>query len=173
MPLINMNDMLQHAYRYNYAVGAFGVAGWDMLGGVVEAAETMRAPIILSLSKTYPGTENIEPLALAVVSIAQRASIPIAFQVEVEDDPNTVAEAIKTGCGGVVFHASQLSFPDNVTLTKKAVELADVQVAVNARTAGFCRTIDQAHPLIMADGFNAHAGGFRKHADCHPTTSHG
>ena len=124
MPLINMNDMLQHAYRYNYAVGAFGVAGWDMLGGVVEAAETMRSPIILSLSKAYPGTENIEPLALAVVSMAQRASIPIAFQVEVEDDPNTVVEAIKTGCGGVGFNASQLNFPDNVALTKKAVELA-------------------------------------------------
>lgn len=124
MPLINMTDMLQHAYRYNYAVGAFGVAGWEMLGGVVDAAETMRAPIILSLSKTYPGTENIEPLALAVVSVAQRASIPIAFQVEVEDDHNALVEAIKTGCSGVVFNTSRRSFPDNVTLTKKAVELA-------------------------------------------------
>lgn len=124
MPLINMTDMLQHAYRYNYAVGAFGVAGWDMLGGIVEAAETMRSPIILSLSRTYPGTDHIEPLALAVAGIAQRASIPIAFQVEVEDDLNAVAEAIKTGCGGVVFNASQHNFPDNVTLTRKAVDLA-------------------------------------------------
>ncbi len=124
MPLINMTDMLQHAYRYSYAVGAFGVAGWDMLEGVVAAAETMRSPIILSLSKTYPGTDNIEPLALAVVGVARRATIPIAFQVEVEDDPHAVTEAIKTGCGGIVFNASQRNFPDNVTLTRKAVDLA-------------------------------------------------
>ena len=76
MPLVNMQDMLQHAYRYGYAVGAFGVAGWDILEGVVEAAETLRAPVILSLSKSYPGTDNIESLALAVVDRAQRATVP-------------------------------------------------------------------------------------------------
>ena len=124
MPLVNMQDMLQHAYRYGYAVGAFGVAGWDILESVVEAAETMRAPVILSLSKSYPGTENIESLALAVVGRAQRATVPVSFQVEVEDDPQTVEEAIKLGCGGVVFDASQHDFPDNVALTKKAVGLA-------------------------------------------------
>ena len=124
MPLVNMQDMLQHAYRYGYAVGAFGVAGWDILEGVVAAAEAMRAPIILSLSKTYPGTDNIESLALGVVGMAQRATIPVSFQVEVEDDPQAVAEAIKTGCGGVVFDASKRALPDNIALTKKAVDLA-------------------------------------------------
>lgn len=86
MPLVNMTDMLQHAYRYNYAVGAFGVAGWGLLEGIVEAGEAMRSPTILSLSKTYPGTDKVESLALAVVGVAQRAAIPIAFQVEVGDD---------------------------------------------------------------------------------------
>ena len=124
MPLVNMTDMLQHAYRYGYAVGAFGVAGWNILDGVVEAAETMRSPIILSLSRTYPGTDNLESLALSVVSMAQRATIPIAFQIEVEDDLKAVEEALKMGCGGVVFDASQHPFPDNVTLTKKAVDVA-------------------------------------------------
>lgn len=124
MPLVNMTDMLQHAYRYGYAVGAFGVASWDILEGVVDAAETMRSPIILSLSKTYPGTDNIESLALAVVGMAQRATIPVSFQFEVEDDPRAVEEAIKMSCGGVVFNASQHAFPDNVALTKKAVDFA-------------------------------------------------
>ena len=124
MPLVNMQDILQHAYRYGYAVGAFGVAGWDILEGVVEAAEAMRAPVILSLSKSYPGMDNIESLALAVVGKAQRATVPVSFQVEVEDDPQAVEEAIKMGCSGVVFDASQHAFPGNVALTKKAVNLA-------------------------------------------------
>ena len=124
MPLVNMTDMLQHAYRHNYAVGAFGVASWDILEGVVKAAETLRAPIILSLSKAYPGTDNIESLALAVVGVAQRATIPVAFQIELDDDPQAVKEAVKMGCGGVVFDASQHALMDNVALTKKAVGLA-------------------------------------------------
>lgn len=121
MPLVNMSDMLQHAYRHNYAVGAFGVASWDILEGVVKAAENLRAPIILSLSKTYPGTDNIEALAMAVVGVAQRATIPVAFQIEVADDPQTVAEAVKMGCSGVVFDSSQHALMDNVALTKKAM----------------------------------------------------
>lgn len=124
MPLVNMTDMLQHAYRHNYAVGAFGVASWDILEGVVQAAENLRAPIILSLSKTYPGIDNIEALAMAVVGVAQRATIPVAFQVEVADDPQAVAEAVKMGCGGVVFDASQHALMDNIAFTKKAVGLA-------------------------------------------------
>ena len=124
MPLVNMSDMLQHAYRYGYAVGAFGVAGLDFLEGVIKAAEATRSPVILSLSKAYPGTEHIESLALALINTAQRATVPVAFQVEVNDDPQTVVEAIKTGCGSVVFDASQHAFPGNVNLTKKAVDLA-------------------------------------------------
>lgn len=126
MPLVDMKDMLHHAYTYGYAVGAFGVAGWDILEGVVEAAENARAPVILSLSKSYPGTENIESLALAVVGRAQRASVPVAFQIELGGDPQEVEDAVKQGCSGVVFDASQHSLPENVALTKKAVSIASL-----------------------------------------------
>ena len=34
MPLPNLTNMLQHAYRHIYAVGAFGVASWDIMKGV-------------------------------------------------------------------------------------------------------------------------------------------
>ena len=67
---------MHHAYRHGYAVGAIGVASWDVLEGVVEAASNLRAPIILSVSKSYPGTNNIESLARAVIEMGQRAAIP-------------------------------------------------------------------------------------------------
>ena len=124
MPLVNMADMLHHAYHHGYAVGAFGVAGWDILEGVVAAAEGMRAPIILSISKSYPGTDGIESLARGVIEMGQRATIPVAFQIEVEDNPQAAAAAISMGCDGVVFNASSHPLPDNVKLTQKVVGLA-------------------------------------------------
>lgn len=127
MPLVNMTDMLHHAYHHGYAVGAFGVAGWDILEGVVAAAEGMRAPIILSVSKSYPGTDSIESLARAVIEMGQRATIPVAFQIEVEDNPQAAAAAISMGCDGVVFNASSHPLPDNVKLTQKVVGLAATQ----------------------------------------------
>lgn len=122
MPLVNMSDMLQHAYHHGYAVGAFGVVGWDILEGVVSAAETMRAPIILSVS--YPGTDSIVSLARGVIEMGQRATIPVAFQVEVDDDFQAAAAAIDMGCDGLVFNASSHQLPDNVKLTQKVVALA-------------------------------------------------
>ncbi len=124
MPLVHMEDMLAHAYGHGYAVGAFGVAGWNILEGVVAAAENMRAPIILSVSKSYPGTDNIESLSRAVIEMGERAATPVAFQIEVDDDPQTAQAAINMGCSGVVFNASSRPLPDNVVLTQKVVGLA-------------------------------------------------
>lgn len=124
MPLVDMKNMLDHAYYHGYAVGAFGVAGWDILEGVVAAAENMRAPIILSVSNAYPGTDSIESLARGVIEMGQRATIPVAFQIEVEDNPQAAAAAISMGCDGVVFNASSHPLPDNVKLTQKVVGLA-------------------------------------------------
>lgn len=124
MPLVDMKDMLHHAYRHGYAVGAFGVAGWDILEGVVAAADNLRAPIILSVSKSSPGTDKLESLARAVLDRAQRAASPVAFQIEVDDDPQAVQAAIHMGCDGIVFNASSHPLPDNVALTQKVVSLA-------------------------------------------------
>jgi len=45
MPLVHFSDMINHAYRYNYAVGAFGVANLHFLEGIMQAAERRR-PLI-------------------------------------------------------------------------------------------------------------------------------
>ncbi|WP_124950194.1 class II fructose-bisphosphate aldolase [Sulfuriferula thiophila] len=124
MPLVDMKNMLDHAYYHGYAVGAFGVDGWEILEGVVAAAEGMRTPIILSVSNAYPGTDSIESLARGVIEMGQRATIPVAFQIEVEDNLQAVAVAISMGCNGIVFNASSHALPDNVRLTQKVVEMA-------------------------------------------------
>lgn len=38
MPLVNMRDMLYHAYDNHYAVGAFDLVSLDFLEAVIDAA---------------------------------------------------------------------------------------------------------------------------------------
>lgn len=151
MPLVNMKNMLSHAYSHGYAVGAFGVAGWDILEGVVEGAENMRAPIILSVSKFYPGTDNIESLARAVIEMGQRASIPVAFQIEVRDTSEAAQAAIEMGCGGVVFNASSRPLPENVSLTQKVVGLAQPHDVMVVGQVGLLEN-DQANEGAESSG---------------------
>jgi len=53
MPLVNMHDMLYHAYNNNYAVGAFDLVSLDFLEAVIEAAESCRSSIILSIAEPH------------------------------------------------------------------------------------------------------------------------
>ena len=53
MPLIDMRDMLQHAYRHGYAVGAFDLVSLGFLQGIMMAAEQARAPVVLSLAESH------------------------------------------------------------------------------------------------------------------------
>ena len=53
MPLVNMQDMLAHAYRHKYAVGAFDLVSLDFLEAIVQGAHNRRAPVILSLAESH------------------------------------------------------------------------------------------------------------------------
>ena len=50
MPLVNMRDMLQHAYQNGYAVGGFDLVSLDFLEAIMAAGEAQRSPLILSLA---------------------------------------------------------------------------------------------------------------------------
>lgn len=53
MPLVNMKDMLQHAYDHGYAAGAFDLVSLEFLEAILAAAERARAPVILSLAYRF------------------------------------------------------------------------------------------------------------------------
>ncbi len=46
MALVNMRDMLAHAYQNGYAVGAFDLVSLEFLEGIMAAAERCQAPVI-------------------------------------------------------------------------------------------------------------------------------
>ena len=62
MPLVNMKDMLEHAHRHGYAVGAFDLVSLDFLQGIMDAAERCKAPVILSLAESHFQYFNFELL---------------------------------------------------------------------------------------------------------------
>ena len=53
MPLVNMRDMLYHAYDNNYAVGAFDLVRLDFLEAVIDASESCRSAVILSIAEPH------------------------------------------------------------------------------------------------------------------------
>ena len=124
MPIVNMKDMLQHAYHHGYAIGAFDLVSLDFLEGIVLAAERARAPVILSLAESHFEYFDFETIMPAVEAAAKRATIPVAIHLDHGATLDSARRAINLGCNGVMVDASQLPLPDNIAATREIVEMA-------------------------------------------------
>ena len=124
MALVNMRDMIYHAYKHSYAVGAFDLVSLDFLEAVIGAAEACRASIVLSIAEPYFEHYDYELLLPAVEAAAQRASVPVAIQLDHGCSLGSAISAINRGCIGVMLDASRLELPDNVNATRAVVEMA-------------------------------------------------
>jgi len=124
MPLINMRDMLYHAYENNYAVGAFDLVSLDFLEAVIGAAESCRSAVILSIAQPHFAHYDFELMLPAVEAAAKRATVPVAIQLDHGNNLETVIKAINLGCNGVMLDASNQNFSDNIEHTRAVAEMA-------------------------------------------------
>ena len=124
MPLVNMRDMLYHAYDNNYAVGAFDLVSLDFLEAVIGAAEHCRAPVILSIAEPHFVHYDFELMLPAVEAAAKRASVPVAIQLDHGHNIESATKAIKLGCNGIMLDVSNCELTENIKLTRSVVEMA-------------------------------------------------
>ncbi|HKJ08839.1 MAG TPA: class II fructose-bisphosphate aldolase [Gammaproteobacteria bacterium] len=124
MPLVNMRDMVDHAYRHSYAVGAFELVNLEFLQGVMAAAERCRAPVILSLAEPHPESLDFDLLVAAVECAAQRASVPVAIHLHHGRDLPSAVRAINAGCNGVMVDASHHELGEDIAITAEVVAMA-------------------------------------------------
>lgn len=124
MSLVNLRDLLIHAHKNHYAVGAFEIVNLDFLRAVISAAEEVRSPVILNVVEPHFDLFDVNLLMPAVVQAAKRASVPVAVSMDHCTSLESVQSAIRLGCNGVMFDGSHAELPENVGKTREAVELA-------------------------------------------------
>ena len=124
MPLVHFSDLLAHAYRHRYAVGAFDLVGLEFLEAALSGAEATRAPVILSLAESHFEHYDFDTLMPAVVAAARRAAVPVAIHLDHGSGLKSVERAIRLGANAVMVDASHLPFADNVARTREVVEFA-------------------------------------------------
>lgn len=124
MALVNMKDLLNHAYDNHYAVGAFEIVNLEFLRAVISAAEAVRSPVILNVVEPHFDLFDVELLMPSVVQAAKRASIPVAINMDHCTDIESVQRAISLGCNGVMHDGDNSELPVNIEKTKAVVDLA-------------------------------------------------
>lgn len=124
MALVDMRDMLDHAYRNRYAVGGFDLVSLDFLEAILAAAERRCAPVILSLAESHFEYYDFELAMAATVAAARRTRVPVAIHLDHGADLQSAVRAINLGCTGVMIDASTLPLAENVARTREIVVMA-------------------------------------------------
>lgn len=119
-----MLDIFKKAKENNYAVGAFNISNAEQLKAIVQAAQELKSPIIIS---TSPGESNFigKKQARALVDVwRQETGLEIVLHLDHGKSLEAIEVAIEAGYDSVHFDGSRLDFEENVAITKKVVDLA-------------------------------------------------
>jgi fructose-bisphosphate aldolase class II len=124
MPLRTNKELLTLAKKGGYGVGAFNINNLEILQAIVSAGEVEKSPAILAVSE---GAIQYAGLAF-IVSMAQTASdqssVPLSLHLDHGKDLEIIQSCIENGFTSVMIDGSHLDFQDNITVTRKVVEMA-------------------------------------------------
>ena len=123
MPLVTTKEMLILAQKNTYAVAAFNCENMEMMQAVIAAGEEMKAPLIIQTTPSTIRYASAGIFAANVAVMAKSASIPVALHLDHGDSHELVQEALHAGYSSVMIDGSALPLDENISFTKRAVEL--------------------------------------------------
>ena len=126
MALVNMKKLLYDAEIGNYSVGSFSVANMEMVIGAIKAAEELKSPIIIQIAEVRLNHSPLHLIGPLMIEAAKKATIPVAVHFDHGLTLEKIKEALEIGFTSVMIDGSKLSLDENINLTNKAKELANM-----------------------------------------------
>ena len=133
---MNAHDWFLKAQTGGWAIGAFNVDNLEILNAICMAGQRKNSPVMLEFSQGEVGYFGIDNVTDIVENAKEHFGIPILLNLDhakkVEDC--LAALRLRSGSGDsevgfdlIHFDGSDLTFEDNVTNTKRVVEVAHVK----------------------------------------------
>lgn len=159
MSLTPTRDLMVRAAEAGTGQGAFNVIHLETVEGLIAGAERAGLPVILQISQNcaaYHG--GLEPLALATLSAARQAGVPVAVHLDHAQDEALARQAVDLGFGSVMYDGAHLDYPDNVEATRRVAAYAHTRGVYVEAELGEVGGKDGAHaPGVLTDPAEAAA----------------
>lgn len=121
--LVNNKTLLEDAYKHNYAVAGINTTSLTMLRAVVEAAEELNAPIILSHAQLHEPYAPIDLMAPLMKRAAEQAKVPCSLHLDHGVSEQYILKAIRNGFTSIMVDFARCSFEENVARTKAMTDI--------------------------------------------------
>ena len=153
MTLAPTAELMGEAVVRGIGQGAFNIIHLETVEGLIAGAEKARLPLILQISENcakYHG--GLEPLALASMALARRATVPVALHLDHAEDEQLAMQAVDLGFGSVMYDGAHLDYTDNVAATARVTEYAHAMGVYVEAELGKVGGKDGAHaPGVRTD----------------------
>ena len=124
MALVTLKELIKRTDKKGIAVGAFSVGNMEMILGAVKAAEELKTPIILQIAEVRLPTSPLNIIGPMMVAAAENSNVDICVHFDHGLNYETVLQALDLGFTSVMLDGSLLPYDENISLTKKVVEVA-------------------------------------------------
>ncbi len=126
--LVTLKPVLAAAEAGSFAVGAFNTSNMLFTQAIIEAANELKAPVIVQTSEgALDFAGSLDLLAQMVGVCAEATTVPIVFHLDHGKHPKLVHEVMRHGYTSVMFDGSMRSLHDNTEETKVLAKLAHAQ----------------------------------------------
>lgn len=122
--LINLKDILTIADQDNIAIGAFNTPNLECINAVIDAAERLNVPVIISHAELHEDVAPLAKIGPVMVQAAKAAKVPVCVHLDHCETLSYMKQALELGFTGVMYDGSTLSYEENLKNTKKAVAIA-------------------------------------------------
>jgi ketose-bisphosphate aldolase len=124
MGLATMTEMLEEAQAGRYAVGAFNIVDYGSARVAVEAAEALKAPMIVQVSVKTAKFWGVATIMAWMKEMASRSAVPVALHLDHCQEVDFIKQCLDAGWTSVMIDASAKPFAENLAATREVVEMA-------------------------------------------------
>lgn len=146
--LVTMNEVLRDAKKGHYAVGLFNAVTMELAQGIIAAAEETGSPVIFGTAEVLLPYNSLEDLAMILVPMAKRASVPVVVHLDHGLHKETCLQALELGFSSIMYDCSLDSYEDNC---RKVKEMADIAHSYGASIEGEIGHIGGAEGAATAE----------------------
>lgn len=122
--LVNLNEVLLPAKKEHYGVGLFNAVNLEMANAIMDAAESLRAPVIMGTAEILLGAASLAEVAAMVKARAERSPIPVVLHYDHGLTFERCLEALKLGYTSVMYDCSTVPYEENVARVAEMVKIA-------------------------------------------------
>lgn len=119
-----LKECISEAGDKGVAIGHFNISNLEALWGIFNAARKLAVPVIIGTSEGERDFIGAGQAVALVKSLREQFDYPIFINADHTYSFDRVKEAIDLGYDAVIFDGTELSFEENIKITKRCVDYA-------------------------------------------------